>query len=69
MKTIRVGNQVMATVSDTSGQTVEATLRVNKTTDLGCGCVRLTCDRPGPTPRRNGVHLHTGCRIHDRTAA
>jgi hypothetical protein len=69
MKTIRIGDRVTAEVTSTDGHLVTATMTVNRTVDLGCGCVRLVCDRPGTSPRRNGVHLFTGCRIHDRTVA
>ena len=69
--TYQPGDQVTAHVTDTTGRDITTTLTVNAADALGCGCTRLTCDRPGPTPAHNGVHLLTGCATapHERAVA
>lgn len=58
---IRPGDQVATTLTDTTGRTVTTALIVRQVDQLGCGCLRLVADRPGPTPEPRGVHLLTGC--------
>lgn len=59
----RPGDRVTVGVTDTAGRDVTATLTVTGVAQLGCGCQRLTCDRPGPVPRPGGVHVLTGCTV------
>ncbi|MFI2663712.1 hypothetical protein [Micromonospora carbonacea] len=69
MNRYRPGDEVTATLDDTTGATVTATLTLRRVDRLGCGCQRLAADRPGPDQGRwtcRHVHLHTGCARHPR---
>jgi hypothetical protein len=64
MTAIRAGDQVTATVDDTTGATVTVDLAVQRVDELGCGCRRIAAARPGPdagTRTCRTVHLITGC--------
>ncbi|MER7164516.1 hypothetical protein ABT336_00335 [Micromonospora sp. NPDC000207] len=66
MTRYRAGDQVTATVDDTTGQTVTAVLTIDRVHRLGCGCDRILATRPGPNPKPRDVTLLTGCTWHDR---
>lgn len=70
MSGYRPGDQVTATLDDTEGVTITATLTALHVNILGCGCQRIRATRPGPDlgpATCHTVHLLTGCRHGHQT--
>lgn len=61
------GDVVSARVTDRAGTTATTALTIRRVDRLGCGCTRLTCDRPGPGDQHSLVEVLDGrCHRHER---